>query len=270
MYFISWRCAFLNWSIFWNQVSHKHRWYKLRILHSFTLPSLKKSEPNLKVQDCRNIFIFEATSTLNTSKSETDKIKHQVPTGYFNISSDFYLLIDRQSGQQALSIPAPTSFSSSSMLFLILSYSSSIAWLPRIWDRILRALWVCPFWMSQRGLSGRNRNPRNCITAGTADRPSMYLEICKKIDKYLLFAYKNTLYFYVTMIQLQLLKLYLQMKSPTPRVLSHCKLRGQESHSAGILENMTLSFISRKSQGHVDCSATTDYSATGLEDTKLD
>lgn len=67
------------------------------------------------------------------SQNRQEKEKHQVPTGYgFNISSDFYLLIDRQRGQQAFSIPAPTSFSSSSMLFLILSYSSSIAWLPRI------------------------------------------------------------------------------------------------------------------------------------------
>lgn len=71
-------------------------------------------------------------------------------------------------------------------------------------------------------------------------------------------------------IQLHLLKLYLQMKSSTPRILSHCKLSGQESYPADILANMTLSFISRKSQGHVDYSATTDSTATGPEDTKLD
>lgn len=71
-------------------------------------------------------------------------------------------------------------------------------------------------------------------------------------------------------IQLQLLKPYLQMKSLTPHILSHCKLRGQESYSAGILENMTLSYISRKSQGHVDYSATNDSSATGPEGPKLD
>lgn len=71
-------------------------------------------------------------------------------------------------------------------------------------------------------------------------------------------------------MQLQLLKLYLQIKSPTPHILSHCNLRGQESYSAGILENMTLFFISRKSQGHVDYSATTDSSGTGPEDIKLD
>lgn len=40
------------------------------------------------------------------------------------------------------------------------------------------------------------------------------------------------------MIQLQLLKLYLQMKSLTSYILSHFKLKGQELHSAGILENM--------------------------------
>lgn len=102
--------------------------------------------------------------------------------------------MDRQRDQQVFNIPAPTSFSSSSMLFLILSYSSSIAWLPRIWDKILRALWVWPFWMSQRGLSGRNRNPKNCITAGTAERPSMYLEISKQRNKCLTFAYKNMLW----------------------------------------------------------------------------
>lgn len=40
------------------------------------------------------------------------------------------------------------------------------------------------------------------------------------------------------MIQLQLLKLYLQMKSVTSYILSHCKLKGQELYFVGILENM--------------------------------
>lgn len=72
--------------------------------------------------------------------------------------------------------PPPLSFSSSSMLFLMLSYSSSMFWLPRIWLSTRRAFWVSPRWINQRGLSGRNRNPTNWSMAGSTDRPNMYLK----------------------------------------------------------------------------------------------
>lgn len=72
--------------------------------------------------------------------------------------------------------PLPPPLSSSSRLFLMLSYSSSMFWLPRIWLSTRRAFWVSPRWINQRGLSGRNRNPMNWSTAGSTDRPNMYLK----------------------------------------------------------------------------------------------
>lgn len=77
--------------------------------------------------------------------------------------------------KRLLPSPPPLSFSSSSMLFLMLSYSSSMFWLPRIWLSTRRAFWVSPRWINQRGLSGRKRNPMNWSTAGSTDRPNMYL-----------------------------------------------------------------------------------------------
>lgn len=72
--------------------------------------------------------------------------------------------------------PPPASFSSSSMLVLMVSYSESMLWPPLIRLRASRASWLRPFWISQRGLSGRKKKPMNCSTAGTMDKPSMYLQ----------------------------------------------------------------------------------------------
>lgn len=62
----------------------------------------------------------------------------------------------------------------------------------------------------------------------------------------------------------------LQIKPFSPHILYHQKLSRQESYSASILEHSTLTFNSRKSQGHVDYSATTDPTAIGRKDIKSD
>lgn len=76
--------------------------------------------------------------------------------------------------QRILSPPA--SFSSSSMLVLMALYSASMFRPPLIRLRTSRASWLRPFLRSQRGLSGRKMKPMNCSTAGTTDKPSMYLQ----------------------------------------------------------------------------------------------
>lgn len=126
------------------------------------------------------------------------------------------------------------------MLFLMLSYSSSIAWLPRIWDRILRALWVWPFCINHRGLSGRNRKPKNCITAGTAESPSMYLEINKQINKFLIFGYRSMLR--------EDLHRRAQDQTSSLHILYCQKLSRHESYSSSTVENNTFAFSSSLSQ----------------------
>lgn len=79
--------------------------------------------------------------------------------------------------------PPPDSFSSSSMLVLMVLYSESTLWPPLIRLRTWRASSPRPFWRSQRGLSGRKKKPKNCSTAGTTDKPSMYLQHGEKQEE---------------------------------------------------------------------------------------
>lgn len=103
------------------------------------------------------------------------------PFSFLCKTCDIFSLSSLQKKQQnssyAFHFPPllPPPLSSSSRLFLMLSYSSSMFWLPRIWLSTRRAFWVSPRWINQRGLSGRNRNPMNWSTAGSTDRPNMYL-----------------------------------------------------------------------------------------------
>ncbi len=111
------------------------------------------------------------------------EISTHVPS-FLSMFAVFCLECFAASGQNSFchwNLSPPPAFSSSSMLVLMVLYSTSVFWPPLILLRTSRASWLRPFWRSQRGLSGRKRKPTNCSTAGTTDKPSMYLR--NKVSK---------------------------------------------------------------------------------------